>query len=130
MLWKKQCSQSMKELNNTMHDDAECNSYTGHDLDKELSDAIDDNIDSIVPWFVMATYAKEIEDDPIISAPAYERTVKRIAEHWEEINHPYKDNLTLDKIGHSVYINEYPARVKGGVDQLRGAYKIGAKYRK
>lgn len=128
MLWKSKCLLTTEKQNN-LTQDIECNSYTGHDLDKELCDVIDTNINSMIPWFIMATYAQKEENDPILSGIMYDRLARKIIDHWKEIDHEYKIFLALHTTAKSVYINEYPPRVRGGVEQLRGAYKIGAKYR-
>ena len=46
-------------------------------LDKDCFDTIDDNINMTVPWYLMASYAYYVEDDPILSDHAYDHMVKK-----------------------------------------------------
>lgn len=122
MLWK---NQSMRNTVNT-----ECLSYNKEGLDKELSDMIDDNVNMMVPWYLMAAYAYYEEDNPILSDAIFDRLAKRMIEHWDEIEHQHKEYITLDMLHGGTYIGKYPSRVEGGLKSLREVYKIGTKHRK
>lgn len=98
-------------------------------LDKEVTDFIDANINLCVPWYLMACYAYYEEDDPILTDSCFDRLTRRMINHWEGIEHQHKDKITLDMLNASTYIGEYPSRVKGGLDAVRDAFKIGKKYR-
>lgn len=108
--------------------ETECLSYNGNTLDKELCDATDTNVNLMVPWYLMASYAYYVEDDPILSDSTFDRLAKRIMENWEKIEHHHKDKLTLDMLKAGTYIGEYPSRVQGGLESLRGVYHVGKKY--
>ena len=104
------------------------NTYQQDNLDKELLDNIDKNINLTVPWYLMACYAYYEEDDPILTDSCFDRLTKRMIEKWEDIKHQHKDKISLDMLNATTYIGKYPSRVKGGLDAVRDAYKIGKKH--
>ena len=108
----------------------DCQSYSGSDLDKELSDAIDDDVNELVTWYILSTYARDVEEDPILSEGYYSRIKIRLMREWNEIKHDAKDCISLDSMTGTLYIESYPARISAGIKSLREAYKIGTKYRK
>lgn len=104
--------------------------YNGLNLDKELVDATDRNVNQMIPWYIISAYAYYEEDDPILSDAAFDKLSKKMIEAWDTIEHYHKEYVTLDNLRYRTYTGEYPKRIKGGLDSLRDAYKIGMKYEK
>ena len=50
-------------------------------FDKDCMDLIDDNINLIVPWYLMAAYAYYNEDNPILSDSIFDRLGERWLTH-------------------------------------------------
>lgn len=92
-------------------------------IEKACSEVCDNNINMMVPWYIMAAYAYYVDDDPIMQDNMFDRLAKRILEHWDEIDHYHKDLLTKDMLTAGTFLGEYPSRVKGAVDEIRHAYK-------
>ena len=88
-------------------------------LDKECQDTCDNNINMLVPWYLMSAYAYYKEDDPILSDAVFDRMAKRIYQHWDEIDHFHKDYLTKEDLHAGTYLGEYPSRVEGALKSLR-----------
>jgi len=91
------------------------------DLDKECLDIIDNNINMMVPWYLMAAYAYYEQDDPILSDAMFDRLGKRLLENWDKIEHMHKDLITEDMLKAGTYIGEFPSRIEGAVDHLKEA---------
>mgnify|MGYP003695073999 FL=1 len=88
-------------------------------LDKDCFDTIDENINMTVPWYLMASYAYYVEDDPILSDHAYDHMVKKMIKEWDKIEHTHKKHLNLDDLKAGTYLGEYPTRIKGAVQSIR-----------
>ena len=92
-------------------------------IEKACMDVCDDNINMMVPWYIMASYAYYEEDDPILEDAMFDRLAKKLLKDWDEIDHFHKDYLTKDMLEAGTYIGEYPSRVKGAVEDVRNTYK-------
>lgn len=86
------------------------------------------NINLVVPWLLMASYAYYIEDDPILSDGMYDQLSKTMAASYDAIEHHHKV-LIARPDGAVVHLHalpefEYPLRVVGGLNYLRGHLKF------
>jgi NAD-dependent DNA ligase len=91
-------------------------------VDKECMDVVDDNINMIVPWYLMAAYAYYVQDDPIISDACFDNLAKKGIANWDKIEHRHKDYITIDTLRSGTYLGEYPSRVEGAVNSMRKIY--------
>lgn len=89
------------------------------DIDKCCMDIIDDNVNMMIPWYIMAAYAYYIDDEPIISDQLFDKLARRIYDKWDELEHIHKDYLNQDMVLAGTYLGDYPTRVKGAVEQVR-----------
>lgn len=76
---------------------------------------MESDINLTVPWFLMAAYAYHIEHDPILSDDQYDRMVKRMSDHWSEINHKYKNLISIKDRS----IESYPSMTKTVIKDMR-----------
>ena len=83
----------------------------------------DDSINMYVPWYLMASYAYYVEDDPILEDNICDKMAKRMLEVWDEIEHIHKDYLNKDMLKAGTFVGEYPTRIKGALDSVRDTYK-------
>lgn len=92
-----------------IHDKA-CRSWTNH------------NPNLLVPWYLMASWAYYIEDDPILSDGAFDMVCTKLAALWDSIDHPHKKYVTrgdLDAGSCLLSRSVYPRRVIGGLEHIR-----------
>src|SRR6056300_1342297 len=61
-------------------------------IDKMCSDSTESNINMTVPWYLMASYAYYVQDDPIISDRLFDLMAKRMLENWDKIEHFHKSH--------------------------------------
>ena len=96
-------------------------------IDKMCSDSTESNINMTVPWYLMASYAYYVQDDPIISDRLFDLMGKRMLENWDKIEHFHKSYIKKDYLEAGTFLGEYPSRVEGGVKVIRDlAKKAGA----
>ena len=53
------------------------------------------------------------KDDPIVSDALFDKTAKKILQHWDDISHFHKDYLNKDMLAAGTYNGEYPAVAVG-----------------
>jgi hypothetical protein len=88
-------------------------------IEKMCIDTIDVNINMTVPWYLMASYAYYVEDNPILSDEYFDRISQKMIKNWGDIEHMHKHLITLDMLGAGSYLGEYPSMVKGALEEIR-----------
>jgi len=96
-------------------------------FDKQAQEIFDKNINMMVPWYLMASYAYYKEDDSILSDAFFDNMAKVMLEKWDSIEHFHKYLIGPMDLAAGTYLGEYPERVKGGLDELRAIHKINKK---
>lgn len=76
-----------------------------------------------VPYYLMASYAYYVEDDPIFSDGFYDTLAKTILDNWDTITHRHRDVLSKDALEAGSFLGEYPSIVEGAVKSLRAQPK-------
>ena len=92
-------------------------------IEKACMEICDDNINMMVPWYIMAAYAYYIEDNPILEDSMFDKLASKMLKDWDEITHYHKEYLSIDMLKAGTYLGEYPSRVKGALDAIRHTYR-------
>ena len=61
--------------------------------DQQCMDVIE-NPNMMVPWYLMASYAYYVEDDPILSDGLFDGLAHSMLESWDTIEHWHKISLS------------------------------------
>jgi len=93
-------------------------------IEKACMDICDNNINKMVPWYLMAAYAYYVEDNPILEDWMFDRLAQKLLKDWDQVEHMHKDFLNEDMLKAGTFVGEYPSRIKGAVDELRNAFRI------
>lgn len=91
-------------------------------LDIEAMELADGCISSTVPIYIMAQYAKNIEENPILSESYLKKLSKKMLDNWTEIVHNHKQLISEQDLLNAEFSGEYPRHIQSGVDQLRYVY--------
>jgi hypothetical protein len=91
-------------------------------LDIEAMELADGCISSTVPIYIMAQYAKNVEENPILSESYLKKLSKKMLDNWTEIVHNHKQLISEQDLLNAEFSGEYPKHIQSGVDQLRYAY--------
>ena len=102
-------------------------------LDNHAAKLFADNINMMVPWYLMASYAYYQEDDAILSDGFFDDMGKTMLACWDDIEHFHKELISKDDLTAGTYLGKYPERVKGGLQSVRQEFftkagKVKAKY--
>ena len=88
-------------------------------FESQADELIARDINMIVPWYLLASYAYYVEDDPIFTDSFYDNLSRKFKKEWKNINHFHKDLISLDDLSAGTYLGEYPNRVIGSLANLR-----------
>jgi len=91
-------------------------------LDEHAAKLFEKNINLMVPWYLMASYAYYVEDDAILSDGFFDDMGKTMLAVWNDIEHFHKEYITVDDLQAGTFLGEYPSRVQGGLQSLRETY--------
>jgi len=91
-------------------------------LDKHAKTIFDENVNRLVPWYLIGSYAYYVEDNPIFSDAFYDGMAKTILERWDEIEHYHKELLGKDALEAGSYLGEYPSIIPGALSSVRDKY--------
>jgi hypothetical protein len=88
-------------------------------FDEHAKQLIEDNINMAVPYYLMASYAYYVQDDPIFTDGFYDSLAKQILDNWDNITHRHRDVLNQDNLAAGSFLGEYPSIVEGALSSLR-----------
>ena len=93
-------------------------------LDQEAAELFAKNINMMVPWYLMASFAYYKQADPIFSDGFFDEMGKTMLECWDDIEHFHKEHISKDDLNAGTFLGKYPSRVEGGLTALREKYKL------
>ena len=91
-------------------------------LDEHAAKLFANNINMMVPWYLMASYAYYKQDDAIFSDGFFDDMGKTMLKCWDDIEHFHKEYISVGDLEAGTFLGEYPSRVEGGLASLREAY--------
>jgi hypothetical protein len=91
--------------------------------DKYCCSLLLSNKSMAIPWFIMASWAYYVEDDPIVTDACYDFVFKFMLTYWKDITHIHKD-IVFAALGAgcttgSGYAIKYPNKIRYAVSSLR-----------
>ena len=78
-----------------------------------------ENLNMMVPYYLMASYAYYKEDDPIFSDVFFDNMGKTMLERGDDIEHWHKEYINKGDLEAGTFLGEYPSRVEGALRSLR-----------
>jgi hypothetical protein len=92
-------------------------------LDDYAAEIFADNINMMVPWYLMAAYAYYKQDEPILTDAFFDAMGKTMLERWDDINHYHKHLITVDDLAAGTYLGDYPSIVNGALEEMLAQQK-------
>ena len=78
-----------------------------------------ENLNMMVPYYLMAAYAYYKQDDPIFSDAFFDNMGKTMLERWDDIEHWHKEYIHNGDLESVTFLGKYPTRVEGALKSLR-----------
>ena len=88
-------------------------------LDQKAAELFAENINMMVPYYLMASYAYYKEYDPIFSDDFFDAMAKTMLERWDDIEHMHKVYISKNDLRAGTFLGAYPTRVEGALRSLR-----------
>ena len=88
-------------------------------LDQKAAELFAENINMMVPYYLMASYAYYKQDDPIFSDDFFDAMAKTMLERWDDIEHMHKVYISKNDLIAGTFLGGYPTRVEGALRSLR-----------
>jgi hypothetical protein len=88
-------------------------------LDDYAAEIFAKNVNMMVPYYLMASYAYYKEDDPIFTDAFYDTLAKNILAQWDNITHYHKAVIDKDALAAGSFLGEYPSIIEGALKSLR-----------
>ena len=95
---------------------------TTMNLDNAAAKIFEENINMMVPWYLMAAYAYYKQDDPIFSDSFFDSMGKTMLECWDDIEHRHKELINEDDLKAGTYLGKYPGIIEGSLKSARKVY--------
>lgn len=92
-------------------------------LDDHAAEIFAKNKNMMVPYYIMASFAYYVEDNPIFSDGFYDNLAKTILEEWDTISHWHKRYLDQDALAAGSYLGDYPTIAQYALQNLRDSVK-------
>ena len=80
-----------------------------------------ENLNMMVPYYLMAAYAYYKQDDPIFTDAFFDNMGKTMLERWDDITHYHKEYINKGDLEAGTFLGDYPTRVEGALRSLRNA---------
>lgn len=88
-------------------------------LDQHAAELFAKNINMMVPWYLMASYAYYKQDDPIFTDSFFDDMARTMLECWDDIEHSHKCYITKGDLTGGTFLGKYPTRVEGALRSVR-----------
>lgn len=87
---------------------------------------VGDNPNMLVPWWLMAAYMYEVEDDPFLSDGCFDWLSAELLRRWDEVDHRHKPLIDPDALragsGLAADLVNLPTLVKDAARHLVAKY--------
>jgi hypothetical protein len=90
--------------------------------EKICMDITDSNHNMLIPWYIMASYAYYVQDDPLLSDGSFDRLCTKLLDQYDDLEHQHKSFVDKEQLTAGTYLGEYPTRTEDVIKQLRREY--------
>ena len=88
-------------------------------FDDHAAKLFQENINMMVPYYIMAARAYYVDDDPIFSDSFFDNMGKTMLAVYDDLEHQHKHLITKDDLTAGSYLGTYPSIVEGALKRLR-----------
>ena len=96
-------------------------SIESDNVDDECFLDVDYDKNRLIPWFIIATYAKSEKKDALITDYMMTRLNTKLVDNWDVLCHNLKQYICITREGDSI-VQEYPKRIELYYRQMREIY--------
>lgn len=90
-------------------------------VDDECFLDVDYDKNRLIPWFIIATYAKSEKKNALITDHMMSRLNKKLVDNWDILCHSLKQCLYITREGDCI-VQQYPKHIEFYYKQMREIY--------
>ncbi|CAA2141359.1 hypothetical protein [Hyphomicrobium sp. ghe19] len=90
-------------------------------LDEKVRREIASNPEVLVPWFLIASYVRQVHSLWLVSAALYDELAAALTVQWDIVEHRYKNLISLEDLrerGLRLTAREYPGVIRSAAQML------------
>lgn len=91
--------------------------------EKTITNRITDNVNMLVPFYLMCSYAYYVDDDPIVTDSFYDKLARKLLKEYDNINHYHKELIDKDALEAGSFLGQYPSIVGGALRAFRDSIR-------
>ena len=88
-------------------------------IDNHCLKIIENNMNMLVPYYIMTAYSYYVEDDPIVSDATYDQITKWLLEYYDVVDHYHKHLISKEQLEAGTCLIQYPSIIKYSLGDLR-----------
>lgn len=97
---------------------------TTSNIEKIIKDKVDENLNMLVPLYLILSYAYYVEDSPLVSDAFYDNMAKQLYKEYDNIEHRHKHLIKKDALVAGSFVGTYPNIINGALLDFRRTYEV------
>ena len=89
---------------------------------KICMDIIESKPNMLIPWYIMASYAYYVQDDPLLTDGSFDRLCTKLLDQYDDLEHQHKSFVDKEQLTAGTFLGDYPTRIPDVVKQMRREY--------
>lgn len=91
-------------------------------FEKMAMDNTETNPNMLIPWYIMASYAYYVEDNPLLTDGSFDRLCTKLLDKYDDLEHQHKSFVDKEQLTAGTFLGDYPTRIPDVVKQMRREY--------
>lgn len=96
---------------------------TTSNIEQVITDKVAENLNMLVPLYLILSYAYYVEDDPLVSDAYYDNMAKQLYKEYDNVNHMHKHLIVKDALKAGSFVGTYPNIISGAYHDFRRKYE-------
>ena len=96
---------------------------TTSNIEQIITDKVAENLNMLVPLYLILSYAYYVEDNPLVSDAYYDSMAKQLYKEYDNVNHMHKHLISKDALAAGSFIGIYPNIINGAYHDFRRNYE-------
>lgn len=97
---------------------------TTSNIEKIIKDKVDENLNMLVPLYLILSYAYYVEDSPLVSDAFYDNMAKQLYKEYDNIEHRHRHLIKKDALAAGSFVGTYPSIINGALLDFRRTYEV------
>ena len=91
--------------------------------EKVIQNKVAENLNMLVPLYLILSYAYYVEDDPLVSDAFYDAMAKQLYKEYDNVHHRHKHLIVKDALAAGSFVGTYPNIISSAYHDFRRKYE-------